>query len=360
MFAVSHVSVLPRVACAVALLVLGCAREAHLTRPLAMTPVPDATLTVELERVLVSPSVTISGLTENDLFTVVLAVTNAGREPYLLNAASISCWLELSPDQPGETRSFAPKSGGEGAPGSTSALGSTVIPPGEARRFWVRFQTYRYPGSDVPRKITIFLPDARGRRVQLVIADPARGQRWDVEPPPLGAIYGLQQTFLSSSELHATGLAAQFGLLGRVGPFLWDLGTSTRWLLQRQGPLVSETSSLSGVGLTPHLAVPFVRWGLPQLPLVLGVYGGGEAQLLNEIPRSGSEGRRTYGALSAEGGVELDLGGRPPAQSPFPISFSRAPLPSATLRAGYAHWWVGGNDVSASSGGFTFTVRLTF
>lgn len=326
-----------------------------------MTPMADATLKVELERVLVSPSVTISGLTENDLFTVVLAVTNAGREPYVLNAASISCWLELSPDQPGETRSFAPKSGGEGALPAGETLGSTVIPPGEARRFWVRFQTYRYPGSDVPRKITIFVSDARGRRVELVIADPAYGQRWQVEPPPLGAVYGLQQTTLSSSsELHATSLAGQFALLGRVGPFLWDLGTSTRWLLQRQGPLVSETSGFWGVGLTPHLAVPFVRWGLPQLPLMLGVYGGGEAQIFNEIPRSGSEGRGSYRALSAEGGVELDLGGRPPAQSPFPISFSRAPLPSATLRAGYAHWWVSGNNVSPSSGGFTFTARLTF
>src|SRR4029079_3196379 len=122
--------------------------------------------------------------------------------PYTLSAASISCWMELSPDAPGETRSLTPAGGGEGAfPSDLSLedqqLGSTTIAPGQSKSYWVLFRGYRYAGSDVPRKITISLPDARWRRVQLVIADPARGQlRWEVKPRAITLFYGLQNTSL--------------------------------------------------------------------------------------------------------------------------------------------------------------------
>src|SRR5438045_3360886 len=83
-------------------------------------------------------------------------------------------------------RAFSPVAGGEGAdPHGATTLGWVTILPGETRQAWVQFRGYRYPGSDVPRKVTIWFPDARGRRVELVIADPGRGQRWTMDPLPL-------------------------------------------------------------------------------------------------------------------------------------------------------------------------------
>ena len=74
------------------------------------------------------------------------------------------------------------------------------------------FRGYRYPGSDVPRKVTISLPDARGRRVQLVIADPARGQlRWEVTPFAGTMIYGIQNTALIGPALDGMGMSALIG-----------------------------------------------------------------------------------------------------------------------------------------------------
>src|SRR4029079_8074450 len=168
--------------------------------------------------------------------------------PYTLSAASISCWMELSPDAPGETRSLTPAGGGEGAfPSDLSLedqqLGSTTIPPGQSRRYWVLFRGYRYAGSDVPRKITVLLPDPRGRRIQVVIADPARGQlRWEVTPKRSGYMYGIQNTSLLAPGLTATGIAGNLGLVAIAGPIMWDVGLTTRLLVQSQGRLNSPTS----------------------------------------------------------------------------------------------------------------------
>jgi hypothetical protein len=54
----------------------------------------------------------------------------------------------------------------------------------------------------------------------------------------------------------------------------------------------------------------------------------------------------------------VDLNRTSPAQSPFPIAFSRRPLPDLTLRVGYTHWWTSGNGVSASSDGVAILVRF--
>jgi len=107
-----------------------------------------------------------------------------------------------------------------------------------------------------------------------------------------------------------------------------------------------------------HLTTPLVRWDA--LPWLFALYGGGEAQRFNEITRPDSNGsvRGSYGALSAEGGVELDASGPPPAPSPFALSFSQPSLPRVTLRVGYTHWWTRGNGVSANSGGLVITLRF--
>src|SRR3954447_2255838 len=170
-----------------ALAALGCGSPFHpvaLRGPISMSPMADATLSVELGRVFVTGDLLASGMGEDSALAVVLGITNTGREPFTLNAGSMSCWMELSPDLPGETRSLTPAGGGEGdTPGSDLddlQLGSATIPVGASRHYWVVFRGYRFAGSDAPRKITVSLPDAKGRRVQLVIADPARGDlRWE-------------------------------------------------------------------------------------------------------------------------------------------------------------------------------------
>ena len=342
---------------------VGCAvhREVHVTQPVAMSPLADATLRAELARVLVGTSVVLAGLSENSSLFVFLRVTNAGHEPYALNTASIACWLELSPDQPAETRALTPVAGGEGAdPHGATTLGWVTILPGETRQAWVQFRGYRYPGSDVPRKVTIWFPDARGRRVELVIADPGRGQRWTMDPLPLGVGFGAQSTTLDSSAFAARAVAAQLTWVWRMGPLLGDAGMSDTLILQRGGRLISETSGFDAIGLHAHLAAPLIRWNVLPIPWFLGLYGGGEAQYFNEIEHPDSNGsvKGTYGALSVEGGVELDFSGAQPAPSPFPISYSRPSLPGATLRAGYTYWWTRGNDLSANSGGLVMLARF--
>ena len=353
-----------------ALSLLGCGpsfREARLTQPISMSPMADATVSVEAGRVLVTENILHSGMDDDSALVVELGITNAGREPYTLSAASISCWMELSPDAPGETLSLTPAGGGEGSfPADLSLedqqLGSTTIPPGESRRYWVVFRGYRYAGSDVPRKISVLLPDPRGRRIRVVIADPARGQlRWEVRPKRSGFMYGIQNTSLLASGLSATGIAGNLALVVRAGPILWDVGITTRLLVQSQGGLDSPTSSFSGNGVTAHVTWPFFRWGAWQDPRGFGIYAGGEAQLLAAIqppPRSGEQPPDpiVYGTLAAEGGLEFDIGALRPALSPFPISYSETALPRWTFRLGYTHVFAGG----LNSGGITSTFRLAW
>ena len=230
---------LTRRAGALAFLALGCSlhREVRVTEPVAMSPMTDVTMNIALDRVLVSTGVVLGGFGEQSALIVVLRVTNSGREPHTLDARSIACWLELSPNRPDQTRALTPVAGGAGADAwvESSKLGSTTIPPGETRHTWVRFSGYRYPGSDVPRKVTIWFPDGRGRRVELVIADPGRGQRWEVEPLALGFGFGVQMTTLSSSDLNARAISAQLFWVWRMGPLLGDAGVSDLLFLQRGG-----------------------------------------------------------------------------------------------------------------------------
>jgi hypothetical protein len=320
-----------------------------------MSPIADATIKVVLGRVLVSGVIGI-GLNENSILGLVLDVTSVGAEPYTLSATSISCWLELSPELPGETLSLTPAGGGEGESPGELRVASIVIPPGQTRTYWVQFRGYRYPGSDVPRRIVIALPDARGRRLELVIADPARANlRWEVEPLPLGGGLGFQQTVLSGSALDATAMAVQFDDFGRAGPILWDAGVTLRLLVERAGQLTSETSGFTGIGWHAHVAVPLVGWGPWQSPRLLGPNVGGEAQWLSGIRHAG-ENEDSKGVLAAEGGLEMDFGAQLPVASPFPITLSRPPLPRWTARVGYTHWWFRGGN----SGGATLGLRLGF
>ena len=352
------------------LVALGCGpsfRAAHLAQPVSMSPISDATISVEAGRVLVTDNILGSGMAEDTALAVELGITNAGREPYSLSAASISCWMELSPDAPGETLSLTPAGGGEGDFPAGLALedqqlGSTTIPPGETRHYWVVFRGYRYPASDVPRRITVLLPDPRGRRLQVVIADPARGQlRWEIKPVRSGYMYGVQNTALLASGLSTTSVAANLALVARAGPVLWDVGLTSRLLVQSRGGLDSPTSSFTGTGITAHVTWPLGGWGAWQDPRRFGLYAGGEAQLLVAIqptPRSGEEVPQpiVYGSLAADGGVELLIGALRPALSPFPISYTETALPRWTFRLGYTHLFAGG----LNSGGYTTSLRFAW
>jgi len=140
----------------------GAFRPMTLPAPISMSPMSDATLSVELGHVFVTGDVLKSGMGEESALAVDLGITNNGREPFTLSAGSMSCWMELSPNLPGETRSLTPAGGGEGdfqgADLDDLKVGSVTVPPGEARHAWVVFRGYRFEGSDVPRKIIVSLP----------------------------------------------------------------------------------------------------------------------------------------------------------------------------------------------------------
>jgi len=334
---------------------LGCARHIRVTEPVSTSPMPNATLSVVLRRVGVSTDVIAQGLSENSTLDVILDITNVGSEPYTPNPASVSCWLELAPDLPGQTLSLIPAGGGLGPSPGGRRNELVMLPPGQTRAAWIRFSAYRYEGSDVPRRIMVSLLDARGRRVQLVIADPARPTlRWETPPIPLVGAFGFQMTTLSGSALHATATAVQLSNVWRTGPLLWDAGVGLRLLVERQG---QSTSGLSGAAWHAHVALPVVRWGVWQNPRLLGLYGGGEAQWVRAPGADEATGPVTsYGVLAAEGGVEVDFGTQLPVASPFPITPSGRPLPRWTARVGYTHWWFKGGN----SGGTTFGVRVSF
>ena len=365
-------SSLSPVAFVAALATLGCGsafRPVTLPRPISMSAMSDATLSVELGHVFVTGDVMKSGMGEDSALAVVLGITNYGREAYTLSAGSMSCWMELSPDLPGETRSLTPAGGGEGdfqgADLDDLKIGSTTIQPGATRHYWVVFRGYRFEGSDVPRKITVSLPDARGRRVKLVIADPAQGDlRWQTAPGRTGAAYGVQNTSTFAPGFTSTSIGAQISLVTRVGPIMYDLGLTSGMVLETKGRTLSETNAFTSTGGNAHLTLPVTTWGNWQDPRQLGFYGGFGLQLLIEVPGANHDSKvtpRSYGVVSLEGGLELDVGGHgPPAASPFPISYTRALLPRWTIRAGYTHWFIAGDNADLNSGGYVTSVRFAW
>jgi len=347
----------------------GLFRPMTLPGPISMSPMSDATLSVELGQVFVTGDVLKSGMGEESALAVDFAITNNGREAFTLNAGSMSCWMELSPDRPGETRSLTPAGGGEGgfhgADLDDLKLGSTTIPPGATKGYWVVFRGYRYAGSDVPRKITVSLPDARGRRVQLVIADPARGDlRWQTEPARTGAAYGVQNTAVFAPGFTATAIGANISLITRVGPIMYDLGLTSGMILESKGRALSETNGFTSTGGNAHVTLPLTTWGNWQDPRQFGLYGGAGLQLLIEVPGAMHDSKvapRTYGVVSLDGGLELDVGARAlPAASPFPISYSPPLQARWSIRMGYTHWFIGGDNVDLNSGGYTTSFRLAW
>src|SRR6185369_13749168 len=99
-----------------------------------------------------------------------------------------------------------------------------------------------------------------------------------------------------------------------------------------------------------RVATPLTLWGTAREPRQLGFYAGGAALVLLETqlsqPAEDSSKRTFYGVLTAEVGLELDIGAVHLAATPFPLSEVGRALPRWSACLGYTHWWVagGGSD----------------
>jgi hypothetical protein len=322
-------------------------------------------LRVEVARILLTDDVPWSGVGDGTALVVELSVTNGAAQPYTLSAASLSCLMELDALRPGDTRSLTPAGGGEGPfPGGDAAEGAALnqvmVPPGQTRAYWAMFRGYRFPGSDVPRRITLTLPGPSGLGLRVALADPAHGLlRWNVAPAASGWTYGARATTLGGDYSTSTGASTQIARVFRAGRLLWDVGLLSTVLVQTKGRLISQTSSFTGIGLTAHLTAPLVGWGAWQDPRQLGLYAGGAAQLLVELrpPSTTTDPMmrpHVYGEIDAELGLEIDVGAQRLAASPFPLSYQGRPLPRWALRAGFTHTWIGHGTANGYVTGVVF------
>lgn len=312
-------------------------------------------VSAEVGRVFLTDDTIDNGLGDGAGLVVELTVANAGRVPYKLAPTAIWCLMQLDPGRPGETRMLPPSVNGDGpfpgAPpqGETGGeLSAIEVPPGGRRAFWVLFRGYRYDGSDVPRRVALTLDDGAGHSLEVVLADPARGElRWDVAPTRSGWTYGVQGGSLYGGYVQATSFSQRIARLTATGRFLWDLGFVSSTLIQVQGPLRSTSSSFTGIGLEAHLALPLWRFGDPRSPWRLGPYLGGQIQTLPAMeptPKQTTPPPPTpaiYGQGGPEAGLEFDMGALRPAATPFPLSQVGAnPLPRWSFRIGYTHAWI--------------------
>jgi hypothetical protein len=357
-----------RVACVAALAVsgVGCAStylEARPSEPLVATA---GEVRAEVVRVFLADDVRWRGLDADSDLVVELAVRNAGSAPRRISAGSFSCLMEIDARRPGETRALLAGGGGPGAfagepPGEGSLLAPLPVPPGETRSVWALFHGYRFDDSDLPRRITLYVPVEGAAPLALTLADPARGRlRWQTTPIKSALSVGFHSGSTFASGLRTTAISTDIGRVTRSGPLLWDVALVSTILVETQGPLVSSSGAFSGSGLAAHVTVPLLSWGNTVEPSELGIYAGGTAQLLAEIPKPRDAGDMTppnvYGLLQAEAGVELDLGALRFAPTPFPLSPVGRGLPRWSLRVGYQQMWVD----EMTSGGTVTSVRFVF
>jgi hypothetical protein len=146
---------------------------------------------------------------------------------------------------------------------------------------------------------------------------------------------------------------------------MYDHRMTSGMNLQTKGSMLTDTYGFLATGGNANLTLPVYTWGSWQDPRQFGIYGGFGLQLLLEVPNGDTHdpkvAPRTYGVVSLEGGLELDVGAHaPPAASPFPISYARSLLPRWTLRAGYTQWFLGGDNVNILSAGYTTSIRLAW
>ncbi|HEY6476575.1 MAG TPA: hypothetical protein VI456_08315 [Polyangia bacterium] len=327
-------------------------REIHLSEPAAAA---GGRLDVQVHRVLLTDDTIENGVRDGMGLVVELAVTNHDTIPYGLPPTGLWCLMQVDARRPAETRLLPPSVNGDGAfPGALpegADLKLIGIAPGQTRAFWVLFRGYQFNGSDVPRRITLTMPDAEGHSLEVVLADPARGDlRWNVPPTRSIWTFGVQGGDLYGSYVQAMTFSERLSRLATAGRFLWDVGLVSTTLVQVEGRLRSQSSSFTGIGVDAHLTLPLWRWGDPTQPVRLGPYLGGQIQTLIAIqptPKqtSGSPPPApppAYGQGGPEVGLEFDIGALRNAATPFPLSpVGDNPLPRWSFRVGYTHAWIG-------------------
>ena len=272
--------------------------------------------------------------------------------------------MQVDAEKPGETRLLPPSVSGAGtfhsAPAERIELAPIDVPPGQTRSFWVLFTGYQFPNSDIPRRITLALPDATGRQLEVVLADPARGTlRWKVATQPTAWMFGVQNMALYGAYTRGNLVGTRLARVARQGRFLWDFGISSEVFIQLQGALNGPLFSFTGAGFDAHVALPLVGWGEARSPIRLGPYAGLNASVLianQTMTMENAQGKpilpSIYGLVGPEVGIELDAGTLRLAGTPFPLTaVTRNPLPRWNARLGYLHTFIGhGNaDGYASS-----------
>ncbi len=338
-------------------------REIRLSEPAIAAA---AGLQVEVQRVFLNDEVIDDGEGDNAALIVELTIANSGPQKYSVKASSLWCLLEVDTTRPNETRLLPPSVDGVGAfPGELPEpllLEPMEVPAGQTRSFWILFRGYRFPDSDIPRRVLLNMPGAEGHPLQLVLADPARGTlRWNVAPKRSAWMIGLQNDSFVGSYLRASTSSTRIARIASAGPLLWDLGLTETLLVQSQGALISPTSSFSNVGLEAHLTLPVWKWGALLDPRRIGFYAGVETQFLTAIMPPAPPGvvvqPIVYGAFEPEVGLELDVGALRNAATPFPLyNAGRNPIPRWLLRYGYTHAWIG----HGTTDGLVSSIRLAW
>ena len=347
-------------------MVAGCSATYRQVRPNEPIAAAAGSLGVAVQRVFLTDDTIDNGVADGMALVVELAVANGGQRPYSLKPTSLWCLMQIDARRPNETRLLPPSVNGDGpfpgAPPEGADLSQIDVAPGQTRTFWVLFRGYQFDGSEIPRRLTLAMPDAEGRALELVLADPARGElRWEAEPARSAWYLGVQNTSLYGSYAQTTAVSSRISRLARAGRFLWDAGLVSTVMVQVQGALRSASSSFMGTGLEAHLSLPLFSWGDPRQPVRLGPYLGGQIQTLIAIePTPTKENAQTppiYGQGGPEVGIEFDIGALRSAATPFPLAVvTRNPLPRWLFRVGYTHSWIG----HGTADGYVSGVRLTW
>ena len=75
-------------------------------------------------------------------------------------------------------------------------------------------------------------------------------------------------------------MSALLARVSRAGPILWDVGLTSRMFVQQRGGLIRRRRRFRASASARTSRSPLAGWGAWQDPRQLGIYAGGEAQLL--------------------------------------------------------------------------------
>ena len=226
---------------------------------------------VEVSRVYLNEETVTDGVADGTALVVELEITNHGTATYRLYPGQVWCVLQIDTRHPDEARMFPPSVSGDGVfPGEVPEVMELPIidvAPGQTRTAWVLFRGYRFTDSDIPRRVSLTLPDAQGRTAELVLADPREGYlRWAVPPTHSTFTFGVQSSAVYGGYAQLQMVSTRLSRQARAGRYLWDVGLVSTTVVQVKGVLRSTSSSFGGTGFDVHLTMPVWQWGEPASP----------------------------------------------------------------------------------------------